>query len=404
VAHKTLGDCVAEVREAVDFCRYYADQAEARLGAQVLPGPTGESNELHLHGRGVFVCISPWNFPLAIFAGQIAAALVAGNTVAAKPAEQTPAIAQRFVELLHQAGVPSDALALLHGPGEIVGAALVADARTAGVCFTGSTAVARIINRTLAMKDGAIVPLIAETGGINAMIVDSTALPEQVVDAVVQSAFRSAGQRCSALRLLCVHDGIADNVIEMIRGALKELNVGDPALLATDVGPVIDAEAFDGIGAHVTRLRAQAALIGESPVASNFPRLIAPIAFELPNVADVKQEIFGPVLHVVRWSGDVDAVITQINALGYGLTLGIQTRIDSRALRVAAAARIGNVYVNRNMIGAVVGVQPFGGEGLSGTGPKAGGPHYLYRFCAEQTLTINTAAAGGNAALLAGTH
>ena len=403
-AHKTLGDCVAEVREAVDFCRYYADQAEARLGTQVLPGPTGESNELHLHGRGVFVCISPWNFPLAIFAGQVAAALVAGNTVAAKPAEQTPAIAQRFVELLFTAGVSADALALLHGPGETIGAALVGDARTAGVCFTGSTAVARIINRTLALKDGPIVPLIAETGGINAMIVDSTALPEQVVDAVVQSAFRSAGQRCSALRLLCVHEGVADGVIEMIRGALKELNVGDPALLATDVGPVIDAEAFEGISAHIARLRSQATLIGDSPVASPFPRLIAPIAFELPSVADVKQEIFGPVLHVVRWGGDVDAVIQQINALGYGLTLGIQTRIDSRAVRLATAARIGNVYVNRNMIGAVVGVQPFGGEGLSGTGPKAGGPHYLYRLCAEQTLTINTAAAGGNAALLAGTH
>ena len=403
-AHKTLGDCVAEVREAVDFCRYYADQAEARLATQVLPGPTGESNELHLHGRGVFVCISPWNFPLAIFAGQVVAALVAGNTVAAKPAEQTPAVAQRFIELLLEAGVPADALALLHGPGETIGAALVADARTAGVCFTGSTAVAKIINRTLAAKDGAMVPLIAETGGINAMIVDSTALPEQVVDAVVQSAFRSAGQRCSALRLLCVHESVADGVIEMIRGALKELNVGDPALLATDVGPVIDAEAFEGIGAHITRLRAQAKLIGEAPVSSSFPRLIAPAAFELAAISDVKQEIFGPVLHVVRWGGDVDAVIRQINALGYGLTLGIQTRIDSRALRLAAAARIGNVYVNRNMIGAVVGVQPFGGEGLSGTGPKAGGPHYLYRFCAEQTLTINTAAAGGNAALLAGLH
>jgi RHH-type transcriptional regulator, proline utilization regulon repressor / proline dehydrogenase / delta 1-pyrroline-5-carboxylate dehydrogenase len=403
-AHKTLGDCVAEVREAVDFCRYYADQAEERLSKQVLPGPTGESNELHLHGRGVFVCISPWNFPLAIFAGQVVAALVAGNTVAAKPAEQTPAVAQRFVELLLAAGVPSNALALLHGPGETVGAALVADARTAGVCFTGSTAVAKIINRTLAARDGAMVPLIAETGGINAMIVDSTALPEQVVDAVVQSAFRSAGQRCSALRLLCVHEGIADTVIEMIRGALKELNVGDPALLATDVGPVIDAEAASGIGAHIARLRSTATLIGEAPVASPLPRLIAPIAFELERIGDVTQEIFGPVLHVVRWGSDVDAVIAQINALGYGLTLGIQTRIDSRALRLAAAARIGNVYVNRNMIGAVVGVQPFGGEGLSGTGPKAGGPHYLYRFCAEQTVTINTAAAGGNAALLAGAH
>ena len=403
-AHKTLGDCVSEVREAVDFCRYYAEQAEARLTTQALPGPTGESNELHLHGRGVFVCISPWNFPLAIFAGQVVAALVAGNAVAAKPAEQTPAVAQRFVELLHAAGVPNDALALLHGAGETVGAALVADARTAGVCFTGSTAVAKIINRTLAARDGAMVPLIAETGGINAMIVDSTALPEQVVDAVVQSAFRSAGQRCSALRLLCVHEGIADGVIEMVRGALEELNVGDPALLATDVGPVIDDEAFDGVSAHIARLRTQAKPIGESPVASPFARLIAPIAFELNAIADVKQEIFGPVLHIVRWGGDVDKVVAQINALGYGLTLGIQTRIDSRALRLAAAARIGNVYVNRNMIGAVVGVQPFGGEGLSGTGPKAGGPHYLYRFCAEQTVTINTAAAGGNATLLAGGH
>ncbi len=408
-AQKTLGDCVSEVREAVDFCRYYADLAEARLAPQALPGPTGESNELRLHGRGVFVCISPWNFPLAIFAGQVVAALVAGNTVAAKPAEQTPRVALRFARLLHDAGLPVDALALLHGPGETVGAALVADARTAGVCFTGSTAVAKIINRTLAARDGAMVPLIAETGGINAMIVDSTALPEQVVDAVVQSAFRSAGQRCSALRLLCVHESIADGVIEMIRGALQELQVGDPALLATDVGPVIDADACTGIDTHIARLRRQArATIGETPVAtppeSAVPHLIAPVAFEVARIEDVSEEIFGPVLQVVRWSGDVEAVIGRVNALGYGLTLGIQTRIDSRALRIAAAARIGNVYINRNMIGAVVGVQPFGGEGLSGTGPKAGGPHYLYRFCAEQTVTINTAAAGGNAALLAGVH
>jgi RHH-type proline utilization regulon transcriptional repressor/proline dehydrogenase/delta 1-pyrroline-5-carboxylate dehydrogenase len=401
-AHKTLGDCVAEVREAVDFLRYYADQAEQRLAMQTLPGPTGEHNELRLHGRGVFVCISPWNFPLAIFAGQVAAALVAGNTVAAKPAEQTPFVAQRLVALLHEAGVPADALALLHGAGETVGAALVADPRTAGVCFTGSTAVAKIINRTLAAKDGAIVPLIAETGGINAMIVDSTALPEQVVDAVVQSAFRSAGQRCSALRLLLVHEGIADGVIEMIRGAMAELLVGDPADFATDVGPVIDAAAHASIRAQIERLRREATTLGETPVSSTFARLIPPVAFALKSVADVKQEIFGPVLHVVRWRGDIDAVVAQVNALGYGLTLGIQTRIDSRALRIAHGARIGNVYVNRNMIGAVVGVQPFGGEGLSGTGPKAGGPHYLYRFCAEQTLTINTAAAGGNAELLAG--
>jgi len=401
-AHKTLGDCIAEVREAVDFCRYYAVQAQERLAEQTLPGPTGESNVLRLHGRGVFVCISPWNFPLAIFAGQVVAALVAGNAVAAKPAEQTPAVALRFVALLHDAGVPSDALAFLHGQGETVGAALVAHPHTAGVCFTGSTQVARIINRTLAAKDGPIVPLIAETGGLNAMVVDSTALPEQVIDAVVQSAFRSAGQRCSALRLLCVHEGIADGIIEMLRGALLELQVGDPADLATDVGPVIDDEACAGISAHVQRLRSEAKLLGETAVKSEFPRLIAPVAFEIGRIAELKNEIFGPVLHVVRWGGDVNAVVSQINALGYGLTLGVQTRIDSRAQRIADTARIGNVYVNRNMIGAVVGVQPFGGEGLSGTGPKAGGPNYLYRFCAEQTVTINTAAAGGNAELLTG--
>ncbi len=401
-AHKTMGDCIAEVREAVDFCRYYADTAEARLMDQPLPGPTGESNLLRLHGRGVFVCISPWNFPLAIFAGQAVAALVAGNTVAAKPAEQTPVVARRFVALLHEVGVPQDAVACIHGLGETVGAALVSDARTAGVCFTGSAAVARIINRTLALKDGPIVPLIAETGGLNAMLVDSTALPEQVVDAVVQSAFRSAGQRCSALRLLCVHEGIADGVIEMLRGALAELSVGDPALLSTDVGPVIDAEAFAGIQGHIQRLRGSARLLGETALSSRVPNLVAPVAFEIARIADLKEEIFGPVLHVVRWGGPVDEVVHQINALGYGLTLGVQTRIDSRAERIARLARIGNVYVNRNMIGAVVGVQPFGGEGLSGTGPKAGGPHYLYRFCAEQTVTINTAAAGGNAELLAG--
>jgi len=410
-AHKTLGDCIAEVREAVDFCRYYAEQAESKLQEQVLPGPTGESNVLRLHGRGVFVCISPWNFPLAIFAGQVVAALVTGNTVAAKPAEQTPVVARRFIALLYEVGVPEDAVAWLHGAGETVGAALVADARTAGLCFTGSTPVARLINRTLAAKDGAIVPLIAETGGLNAMVVDSSALPEQVIDAVVQSAFRSAGQRCSALRLMCVHEGIADGLIEMLKGALAELRLGDPALLATDVGPVIDGEAFGGITRHIQRLRGEARLLGETPPASIVPHLVSPVAFEIARIADLKEEIFGPVLHVVRWGPgqagaggavDVGAVVAQINALGYGLTLGVQTRIDSRAQRIADTARVGNVYVNRNMIGAVVGVQPFGGEGLSGTGPKAGGPHYLYRFCGEQTLTVNTAAAGGNAELLAG--
>ena len=400
-AFKTWGDAVSEVREAVDFCRYYALAADERLADQVLPGPTGERNVLRLHGRGVFVCISPWNFPLAIFAGQVVAALVAGNAVAAKPAEQTPVIAQRFVELLHGVGVPSDVVACVPGLGETVGAALVRSPLTAGVCFTGSTAVAKTIARTLVAQDGPIVPLVAETGGLNAMVVDSTALPEQVVDAVVQSAFRSAGQRCSALRLLCLHEGIADGVIDMLVGALAELRVGDPSRMDTDVGPLIDAQAHAAISQHVQRLKAHARCLGEARSTGEVPHLLAPVMFELPRVADLKEEVFGPVLHVVRWSGEVERLVQDINALGYGLTLGVQTRIDSRAQRIADRARVGNVYVNRNMIGAVVGVQPFGGEGLSGTGPKAGGPHYLYRFCAEQTVTVNTAAAGGNAELLA---
>ena len=401
-AFKTWGDAVSEVREAVDFLRFYADEAERVMAPVALPGPTGETNELRLTARGVWVCISPWNFPLAIFMGQVAAALATGNTVLAKPAEQTPAVALEAVRLLHAAGVPTGAVQLLHGPGETVGAALVALPGIAGVVFTGSTPVARTINRALAAKDGPIVPLIAETGGINAMLVDSTALPEQVVDAVVQSAFRSAGQRCSALRLLCVHEAIADHVIEMVQGAAKELVLGDTANWATDVGPVIDRSAFDGIQQHIQRLKSSSkVLLAQDTPAQAATKLIAPHAFELQQVSDVAQEIFGPVLHVVRWSGDPLAVIEQVNALGYGLTMGIQTRIDSRAHSLAAAAHIGNVYINRNTIGAVVGVQPFDGEGLSGTGPKAGGPHYLLRFCAEQTVTVNTTAAGGNAALLA---
>ena len=371
-AHKTLGDCVGEVREAVDLLRYYAGEAERRA-CDGLPG------------CGVFVCISPWNFPLAIFVGQVAAALAAGNAVAAKPAEQTPFVALRCVELLHEAGVPASALALLHGPGETVGAQLVADARTAGVCFTGSTPVARHIHRSLSAKAGPPVPLIAETGGLNAMIVDSTALPEQVVDAVVQSAFRSTGQRCSALRLLCVHASIADGLLEMLAGAMAELHVGDARRLATDVGPVIDADAHANLSRHIERLRRSAKLIAEAPRGDpqdGDAASIAPVAFELARIGEMTEEIFGPVLHVVRWGGEVDTVVDEINALGYGLTLGVQTRIDSRAQRIADRARVGNVYVNRNMIGAVVGVQPFGGEGLSGTGPKAGGPHYLDRFVA----------------------
>jgi RHH-type proline utilization regulon transcriptional repressor/proline dehydrogenase/delta 1-pyrroline-5-carboxylate dehydrogenase len=438
-AFKTWNDAVGEVREAIDFLRYYAQQAQTIMAPQVMPGVegntvlgvTGESNELRLVARGPWVCISPWNFPLAIFLGQVAAALATGNTVLAKPAEQTPGVAWEAVKLLHAAGVPEGALQLLHGPGDTVGAALVAAPGVAGVVFTGSTQVAKLINRALAAKDGPIVPLIAETGGINAMLVDSTALPEQVSDAVMQSAFRSAGQRCSALRLLCIHEDIADKVIAMIVGAAQELVVGDPSDLATDVGPVIDAEAFDGIQQHLQRLNRDAtpllarADVGQLAVTARSvsdaavqggmdcrtafamtanawqANLIAPHAYEVSSISDLKSEIFGPVLHIVRWRGDPLAVIEQINALGYGLTIGIQTRIDSRAQQLAHAAHIGNVYINRNQIGAVVGVQPFGGEGLSGTGPKAGGPHYLYRFCAEQTVTINTTAAGGNVQLMA---
>ena len=400
---RTASDALAEVREAIDFCRYYAAQARERLVPQTLPGPTGERNELRMQGRGVFVCISPWNFPLAIFTGQVTAALVAGNAVAAKPAEQTPAIARRLVELLHRAGVPREVLALVHGAGERVGAALVAHWLTGGVCFTGSTEVARHIARALASKEGPIVPLIAETGGLNAMIVDSSALAEQVVDAVVQSAFRSAGQRCSALRLLVLHESIARGVIDMLAGAMAQLRVGEAGVLATDVGPLIDHQAHAGIARHIARLEREATLLARTPLPDCAPSdALAPVMFEIARIADLREEIFGPVLHVVRWRGEVEAVVREINALGYGLTLGIQTRIDSRAERIAACARVGNVYVNRNMIGAVVGVQPFGGQGLSGSGPKAGGPHYLPRFCVEQTFTVNTAAAGGNAGLLAG--
>jgi RHH-type proline utilization regulon transcriptional repressor/proline dehydrogenase/delta 1-pyrroline-5-carboxylate dehydrogenase len=404
-AGKTWGDAVAEVREAVDFCRYYADEAERLAAPQTLPGPTGESNTLSWHGRGVWVCISPWNFPLAIFCGQVVAALAMGNTVAAKPAEQTPAVAQQLVQLLRECGMPDNALHLLHGSGESIGAALVVHPDCAGVAFTGSTEVAKHIARALATKPGPIVPLIAETGGINAMIVDSTALPEQVVDAVIASSFRSAGQRCSALRLLCLQEEIADSVLTMLAGAMQELVVGDPADDATDVGPVIDADAHKKLQQQIQVLAQSARLVARTPLPDSAPALcLAPVCYEIAQVSDCHEEVFGPVLQVLRWSGSqLDPLIDDINRLGYGLTLGIQTRIDSRAHYIAARARVGNIYVNRNMVGAVVGVQPFGGEGFSGTGPKAGGPHYLLRFASEKTLTINTAAAGGNAALLVST-
>jgi RHH-type proline utilization regulon transcriptional repressor/proline dehydrogenase/delta 1-pyrroline-5-carboxylate dehydrogenase len=353
---------------------------------------------LRLRGRGVFVAISPWNFPLAIFLGQVTAALMAGNAVVAKPAEQTPAIGAVAVRLLHEAGVPADVLHCVQGDGSI-GAALVAHREVAGVVFTGSFAVARAINRALAARDGPIVPLIAETGGINAMIVDATALPEQVADDVVTSAFRSAGQRCSALRLLFLQEDVADRMIEIIAGAARELKVGDPRDPATHIGPVIDAEAKARLDAHIARMKAEARLhfAGEAP-AGNY---VAPHVFELRDAAQLTDEVFGPILHVARYrADDLDAVLQAIGRSGYGLTLGIHSRIDDMVERSIARLAVGNVYVNRNMIGAVVGVQPFGGCGLSGTGPKAGGPHYLPRFATEQTVTINTAAAGGNASLL----
>jgi RHH-type transcriptional regulator, proline utilization regulon repressor / proline dehydrogenase / delta 1-pyrroline-5-carboxylate dehydrogenase len=398
---KTLDDAVSEVREAVDFCRYYAAQGRELFGdGTALPGPTGESNVLRLRGRGVFVAISPWNFPLAIFLGQVTAALMAGNTVVAKPAEQTPRVAAATVRLLHEAGVPASALHLVTGDGRI-GAALVAHPDIAGVVFTGSTEVARTINRTLAAGDGAIVPLIAETGGINTMIVDATALPEQVADDVVTSAFRSAGQRCSALRLLFVQDDVADRMIEMIAGAARELVIGDPVDPATHVGSVIDAAAKQRLDAHILRMKQQARLhfAGTAPDGN----YVAPHIFELSDASQLTEEVFGPVLHLVRYRADrLDDVLQSIERSGYGLTLGIHSRIDDTVEDAIDRLQVGNIYVNRNMIGAVVGVQPFGGHGLSGTGPKAGGPHYLARFATEQTVTVNTAAAGGNAALMSG--
>ena len=403
-AGKTLPDSVAEVREAVDFLRYYAAQARAQFGAaERLPGPTGESNELQLHGRGVFVCISPWNFPLAIFLGQISAALAAGNSVLAKPAEQTNLVGHAAVKLLHEAGVPEAVLQFLPGDGATVGAALTRDPRVAGVAFTGSTDTARAINRALAARDAAIGVLIAETGGQNAFIADSSALPEQLVKDAIGSAFTSAGQRCSAARVLFVQDDIADKVMTMLAGAMEELKVGDPGLLSTDVGPVIDEDALKTLEAHAARMANEARLIKQAPIGEDAAHgtFFAPRAWELKSLDQLHREIFGPALHVVRWKADqLDQVIDAINATGYGLTLGVHSRIDETIDRIAARVKVGNVYVNRNQIGAVVGVQPFGGQGLSGTGPKAGGPHYLPRFATEKTVTVNTTAAGGNASLL----
>ncbi len=403
-AGKTIPDSIAEVREAVDFLRYYAARARKDFGQPIrLPGPTGESNEIRLDGRGVFGCISPWNFPLAIFTGQVAAALAAGNAVLAKPAEQTPLIASRAVKLLHEGGVTPQVLQFVPGPGSRIGARMVADPRIAGISFTGSTETARRIARSLADRPGPLATFIAETGGQNAMLVDSSALPEQVVADVVLSAFNSAGQRCSALRVLFLQDEIADRVLRLLAGFMDELELGDPALLSTDVGPVIDAGAAAALEEHA------ASIARGAPWSHRVRRqgwhergtFVAPLAVEIDSISRLEEEVFGPILHVVRYSsGSLDKVVEAIDATGYGLTLGIHTRIDSLAQDLARRLRVGNVYVNRNMIGAVVGVQPFGGRGLSGTGPKAGGPYYLHRFATEQTLTINTAAVGGNTTLL----
>jgi RHH-type transcriptional regulator, proline utilization regulon repressor / proline dehydrogenase / delta 1-pyrroline-5-carboxylate dehydrogenase len=406
-AGKTLDDALAELREAADFLRYYADESERHFAAEgrIMPGPTGEENRLTLRGRGVFGCISPWNFPLAIFLGQISAALAAGNAVIAKPAEQTPQIAFWAVRLMHAAGVPAGALQLVLGDGRI-GAALVNAPGLAGICFTGSTEVARLINRALAAKDGPIVPLIAETGGINAMIVDATALPEQVADDVVLSAFRSAGQRCSALRLLCVQEDVADKMIEMIVGAARELQIGDPRAIETHIGPVIDGEAKAKLDLHISSASSLGKLLykGAAPerTALSKGHFVAPAVIEIKRASDLKAEVFGPVLHVARYkAAELPALLEAIEGSGYGLTLGVHSRIDTTIAAIIDRLAVGNVYVNRNMIGAVVGTQPFGGSGLSGTGPKAGGPHYLLRFAEEQHICVNTAAAGGNASLVA---
>jgi RHH-type transcriptional regulator, proline utilization regulon repressor / proline dehydrogenase / delta 1-pyrroline-5-carboxylate dehydrogenase len=403
-AGKTLDNAQADLREAVDFLRYYAMQAREQFAdPRILPGPTGERNELSLHGRGVFAAIAPWNFPLAIYTGQMAAALAAGNAVLAKPAEQTPLIGVEAVKLLHLAGVPQEVLHFLPGEGARIGGALIGDLRLSGIAFTGSNETATIINRSLAQRHGAIIPFIAETGGLNAMIVDSSALPEQAVRDVVSSAFDSAGQRCSAARILFVQDDAAQRVLPMLKGAIAELKLGDPLDYATDVGPVIDEEARSNLESHKEKMRKAAKTLFELPLGPEHTpgTFVAPAAFELPDLSLLRREVFGPILHVVRFSGDrLAEVCDEINATGYGLTLGLHTRIESTVEEVRARIKVGNMYVNRNQIGAVVGSQPFGGEGLSGTGPKAGGPHYLHRFATERVLSVDTTASGGNAALM----
>lgn len=401
---KTIYDAVAELREAVDFLRYYATEAETAFAPKTLIGPTGESNVLSLHGRGTWVAISPWNFPLAIFIGQVAAALVTGNCVLAKPAEQTPAIAALAVQMLHESGIPADVLQLICGDGETIGAALVAHADVAGVVFTGSTQVAKILQRALAAKDGPIVPLIAETGGLNAMVIDSSALIEQAVDDIVQSAFGSAGQRCSALRIALVQEDIAEELRTLLCGAMDTLRVGAPTDFSTDLAAVIDASAQAGLLQHIAAMKQSTGWWHAAPLDEALAKTdsyVAPHVFGLNAIDQLTSEQFGPVLHMVTFKAkERDALIEKIHATGYGLTFGLHSRLPSHIEHFMQHMHIGNRYVNRSMIGAVVGVQPFGGDGLSGTGPKAGGPYYLLRFATERTTTINTAAIGGNLDLL----
>jgi RHH-type proline utilization regulon transcriptional repressor/proline dehydrogenase/delta 1-pyrroline-5-carboxylate dehydrogenase len=402
-AGKTLGDCIAELREAVDFCRYYAYQAVKLCGSgEKMPGPTGESNYLYHQGKGVFVCISPWNFPLAIYAGQIVAALVTGNCVIAKPAEQTSLIGHFTAQLIHQAGVPQEVFQLVLGPGSSIGNRLCQSNDISGVVFTGSTQTAQIINTNLAQRNNApIATLIAETGGQNCMIADSSCLPEQLVKDVINSAFLSAGQRCSALRVLYIQDDVADKVLHMLKGAMDELCIGNPLLFSTDLGPVIDEKALGILKQHKARMEQQAKCIKSLQEPEINGHYFAPQAFEISGIDVLKQEIFGPFLHVVRYKAEqLDQVIDAINSTGYGLTTGVHSRIDDTIEYVVSRIQAGNCYINRNMIGAVVGVQPFGGMGLSGTGPKAGGPGYLRQFVTEKTITNNISAVGGNADLL----
>ncbi len=395
-AGKTVDDGIAEIREAVDFLRYYATEARKLCVTKDLPGPVGETNTYAVQGRGPFLCIAPWNFPLAIFLGQVSAALAAGNTAIAKPAPQTPIIGAEAVRILHEAGIPKDALILAPG-GADIGQALVNHPDIAGVAFTGSTATAKAINLALAGKDGPIVPLIAETGGINAMIADATALPEQVCDDVVASAFRSAGQRCSACRILYVQDDVADRMIAMIAGAAATLRLGDPMDAATDIGPIIDADALGRLHSHVAKHKTH--WQGNAPETGTYMPLTI---IELGRNETLDSEIFGPVLHVKRFRAkELDSVIDAINATGYGLTFGLHTRIDAVMAHVKSRIEAGNLYINRNQIGAIVGSQPFGGRGRSGTGPKAGGPLYLTRFVEERVTSTDTTAAGGNASLIA---